>query len=95
MSQFVKLRELINEAKKDPKNNEFFRKVISQAIALDVMNERMMARYFCVSLPTIGRWKEGESAPHPCGRPSVYRIIYQSVCTTIRRRRESYDDYTD
>ena len=34
-----------------------------------------LARTFRISLPTVRRWKSGESAPHPLGQESVFEHL--------------------
>lgn len=39
------------------------------------MSDKQMAKLLQVSLPTVGRWVRGESAPHPVGRPAILRAL--------------------
>ena len=48
-----------------------FQAFIIVAIETFDLNPRDMARTFKVSIPTIDRYKRGESAPHPIGRQSM------------------------
>jgi len=34
-----------------------------------------LARTFRISLPTVRRWKSGESAPHPFGQKVVFKLL--------------------
>lgn len=39
------------------------------------LTDEQVARECKVSLGTVRRWKAGESAPHPLGRESVFRVL--------------------
>lgn len=46
---------------------------VAQAI-LELQDEEL-AELFQVSRPTIGRWRNGEAAPHPIGRKAVFNSL--------------------
>ena len=39
------------------------------------LTDRELARLFDLSVPTIKRWKSGESVPHPFAQDVVFEII--------------------
>lgn len=51
--------------------SSFFSDVVN---ALEIPDEELAA-LFKVSRPTIGRWKRGDAAPHPLGRPPVFESL--------------------
>ena len=73
--EIAQLLGTIEQAKVSPNDNALFKLVIEQTLSLGVTTKTELAIYFMVSEPTIHRWSEGTSAPHPLGRPTVYRRI--------------------
>ncbi len=47
-------------------------------LALETYSEAELARHLKVSVPTIGRWAKGESAPHPLGREVILAALTPS-----------------
>ena len=39
------------------------------------MTDTEFARFLRVSRSTIGRWRTGQSAPHPIGQPAIIQAI--------------------
>ena len=49
-----------------------------------VTNVNEFARKFGMSRPTINRWKNGHSVPHPALRPRIYRHLHKLADTKIQ-----------
>ncbi len=73
------LLETIAKAEADVENRKLFQAVVSQCLASGMFALSELADEFSCSCPTIQRWSDGESACHPVGRPSVYRLIKEKV----------------
>lgn len=49
-----------------------FQERLLAAIARTGITDLQLRREFGVSKPTLERWKNGKSAPHPLGQPAVF-----------------------
>lgn len=72
--------ELIN--KTSPTDNEGFAKIISAIIDGGVMDKKTLARRHGVSLPTVQRWKDGITCPHPSIRKAMFRYLARELLET-------------
>jgi len=45
--------------------------------------EDELCRDLKISRPTLVRWTEGKSAPHPIGRPSVIQYLNKKLSTEL------------
>ena len=59
----------------DSHDNAGFRYIINQALDMPLMDVRSMAETIGTSLPTVRRWKNGNSMPHPVMRPVIFKFI--------------------
>lgn len=75
----VRLLETIDRASAKPEDDALFQEVVGSMFKLEVVTLIEAARELRVSLPTLNRWAMGQSAPHPSGRPSVYRWSKERV----------------
>jgi transcriptional regulator with XRE-family HTH domain len=74
------LSELIAELRKYPVKSDrldrtWFSWLIRQAQDVLEAEDDELADRLGISRPAIGRWKRGETAPHPIGRPGVLRVL--------------------
>lgn len=49
-----------------------FREILHSSIELLSLTEKDVSRVFTVSRPTVQRWMEGKTAPHPLARIPIY-----------------------
>jgi len=62
--------------------NVEFQKLISDFLAKNYsFNKRLLANKFGVSLPTIQRWAEGKTSPHPIMREHVIKYLKRRMST--------------
>lgn len=73
--QLRELLKTIESAEQDPKDIVPFSKSFFQAVQLNVFTVADAATEFRVSVGTVNRWRLGQSAPHPLGRPSVLQWL--------------------
>ena len=52
-------------------DNDLFRRTFAEAKAVSGMSVGELAKAFQVSLPTIDRWENGVTAPHPVVRKKI------------------------
>lgn len=57
------------------KYNDYWEFIISYAIDTIEVSEQEIADKFSVSLPTIQRWREGMSSPHPLAQKHIVNFI--------------------
>ncbi len=62
-----------------------FHNCVSMAFNLIVLSEDELARKFSVSRPSINRWKNGRSAPHPAMRKHVYAWLKRRVTLELEK----------
>ncbi len=71
------LGKLITQLSDFPENStraQFSSLFVRAQRALE-LDDYELAHLFRVSLPTIGRWARGETAPHPIGRQAVFQSL--------------------
>ena len=63
----------------DKTDDRGFTEVISLMIDNNFLNERDLARFFGTSRPTIRRWKNGDSFPHPLLRKHIFQKLKEQL----------------
>jgi DNA-binding transcriptional regulator YdaS (Cro superfamily) len=67
-----------------------FHDLIRQAFALRVVvSDEDVARKFAMSRPSVNRWKNGRTAPHPAVRRPVYAWLAKEARRAIEMERKS------
>lgn len=61
----------------DVDNGATFHTVIQKGFELTVLTDDAIGQHFGMSLPSVDRWKNGRTAPHPAMRKHVYAWIEQ------------------
>lgn len=83
-AEYKELLGLITEM--NVEDDAAFRGILEKLITLFDYNNSDIALAFSVSIPTVQRWRAGESCPHPLMRKSMYKSvgeILRSICTEV------------
>ncbi len=75
------VQKLKEAAQRGPDDAEFA-SLIGQAV--DDLSEAEMSKLLQVSRPTINRWKNGRSVPHPLGRPRVMQKLAERTQALLK-----------
>jgi hypothetical protein len=67
-------------------NKTSFAQMVNDFLLRSSEHELVMARECRVSLPTVRRWAEGLSAPHPLGRPAIAQFIEEHLRSCVCAR---------
>ncbi len=59
----------------DPNNNQQFMHLLLFTMQELSLTVRDVAEMIGVSLPTVERWMNGQSTPHPAMRPPTYKMF--------------------
>jgi hypothetical protein len=62
---------------------EFTRQFKDAQLVLE-LSDTDLARLFKISRPTAGRWRSGDSAPHPLGRKAVFDSLSRVAKDKLR-----------
>ncbi len=65
-------------------DNVAFMEAIKTGILLGIASLIDIAHTFSVSRPTVKRWENGTSAPHPLMRPHVFKWLQRRAFRKIR-----------
>jgi hypothetical protein len=65
-------------------DNWVFRRLVCRTIELLGLSNADVAHQFGTSIPTIARWREGMSVPHPAMRSAVYGSLLEQVKECMR-----------
>ena len=63
----------------DARNDELFTELFQEAANELGMSDAELAEKLRVSRPTVTRWKEGRSLPHPAIRPPIFIWLTQLI----------------
>lgn len=58
-------------SKANVSDDQVFEQLINEGLNSLQMEDKVLAQEFCASLPTVDRWKTGESAPHSALRQGI------------------------
>lgn len=57
----------------DPNDDKLFPSLVKESMETLELSDRDVAHAIDISIPSLTRWKNGLSAPHPVLRPHVYK----------------------
>ena len=83
LSKLIRFEESLKRA--NPEDATEFRRLLNEGIDLLTLLHKDVAEEFAMSRPSVTRWMNGNSAPHPALRPAIYRWL-ASRAGAIRRR---------
>lgn len=73
MGRLAAISRLLEElGKPNPEDADAFHRIITSAFELSVIDEIDVAHKFGMSRPSINRWRNGRTVPHPAMRAQVY-----------------------
>jgi len=80
MARIEELRALSSDlAKADPENREAFHALVGRVFALLSLKDEDFAHQFGMSRPSVTRWRNGSTAPHPAVRRQVFARLARRV----------------
>lgn len=68
-----------------PEEDDTFAWIVENGARLLKLSDEQIANEFSCSRPTVGRWRNGVSAPHPALRPAIYAWL-------LKRARLAYNN---
>ena len=71
----------------NPKDTPIFHAVVSQAVEVLDVSHQELAAAFHVSRPTVTRWVNKVSAPHPALRPMIYDWVEAQARQRLQHQR--------
>jgi transcriptional regulator with XRE-family HTH domain len=80
-TSLVQLRQRLQNA--DPKDDVAFTEILRSAIGLFQLSYEDVADRLNVSRPTLVRWKNGLTHPHPAVRPAIYEWLEQRITEAL------------